>query len=91
MAGVPRARPGQIKLQWANTAEDGRDMYCFRGPGVPKADANLLLWMAHKKHHSPLDRDWHPSLVEELEARGYDITTLKITVEKKQEDQEKHG
>ena len=88
MAGVPRARPGQLKLQWANTAEDGRDMYCFRGPGIPKVDGHLLLWAVHAKQYSPLDKVWHPSLVEELKDRGYDITTLKITVEKRPEDKE---
>ncbi len=83
MAGVPRAREGQIKVQWANTAEGGEDLHYFRGEGVGRADGWLLHSAISAPTHSPMKNEWHPSLLEELEARGYDIKTLKISVEKK--------
>lgn len=38
-----------------------------------------------------MDKTWHPSLLEELEARGYDLATLKISVEKKKAMQDPKG
>ena len=83
MAGTPRARSGQIKCQWGKLADADPDLVLCWGDGTAKADANLLHHALSSKDYSPMDKTWHPSLLEELEARGYDLATLKISVEKK--------
>jgi hypothetical protein len=88
--GPPRARPGQLKVQWGKIADHDPDLVYARGEGVPSADG----WLFHDALTSPnwkgpLSRDkfaFDPSLLEELEARGYDIKTLKISIEKKRTD-----
>ena len=86
--GPPRARPGQLKVQFGKVADHDPDLIYARGEGVPSADG----WLLHDalvspKWKGPLCADkfaFDPSLLEELEARGYDITTLKISIDKKQ-------
>ena len=90
MGGIPRARPGQLKLQWGKLADHNPDFIGCHGEGVPKADVNMLFCFISQKIRR-LDLDdpnnqlgfYDPSFIEELEARGYDTRTLKISVEKK--------
>ena len=53
------------------------------GSGVSKADAALLHHTLTSKHHMPMDDTWAPGFIEELEARGYDLTTLRFSIDKK--------
>lgn len=83
MAGIPRSRDGELKCQWGKLADQHPDLIYTRGEGVPKSDAHLLHSAIASKDYSPMDNQWHPSFIEELEARGYDIKTLKIIIQKK--------
>lgn len=83
MAGIPRSRDGELKCQWGKLADHKPDLIYTRGEGIPRADAHLLHSTISSKDYSPMDKQWHPSFIEELEARGYDIKTLKISVQKK--------
>jgi hypothetical protein len=83
MANRPRilkARPGQLKAQWA-TYERGSApciSYAWGGDGADKTDGRIL--------SSALEGvaiHGGKSLAEELEARGYDLTTLKFSIEMK--------
>lgn len=87
--GPPRARPGQLKAQWGKVADSDPDIVYVGGEGTTRADR----WMLHHfigrpQFANPLSRDTfalEPSFLEELDARGYDITTLVISVEKKRD------
>lgn len=83
MAGIPRSRDGELKCQWGKLADRNPDLIYTRGEGIPRCDAHLLHNTISSKDYSPMDHDWHPSFLEEPELRGYDIKTLKISVQKK--------
>lgn len=86
---VPKAKPGELKAQWGKLPHDSPQLCYVWGEGVAKADSHLL--------HCTLTVDWpirnwkekggpieyEPSFVKELEARGYDLTTLKFSIQKK--------
>lgn len=85
MAGVPRAREGQLKAQWGKLADSDYDLCYVWGKGASRADAHLLHSALTLKPYMPLTKEFAPSFLEELEARGYNVTTLKISVEKKRD------
>ncbi len=85
MAGVPRAREGQIKAQWGKLADCDPDIVLAWGDGASKSDAHLLHNLISSPRFIPFSNEWEKSFVKELEERGYDITTLKISVEKKRD------
>ena len=87
------AKPGQLKVQWGKADGYGPALlYLWGGHGADKSDARML---ADAIERQILERDYDkgtiinpaikevPSLAAELEARGYDLTTLKITIERK--------
>lgn len=69
------AKPGELKAGWSRRERD--ILFDWGGQGATKADSHVL--------HSalcttfPADR----SLVAELEARGYDISTLRFSIRRK--------
>lgn len=73
------SRPGEVKVQHGKVANDL--MMCW-GDGTAKADAALLIRALTSPTHRPIDNTWAPSLIDDLKDRGYDITTLKISIEK---------
>ena len=85
MAGIPRSKDGELKCQWGKLVDCAPDIVICRGEGVPKTDGHLLHHVISSKDYSPFNKTWHPSFIEELELRGYDIKTLKISVRKKTE------
>lgn len=80
---TPKAKPGQLKAQWGKLPYDTPDLIFCWGDGVPKCDGSLLNSALSGKRHHPFDGTWSDSLIEELEKRGYDITTLKFSIQKK--------
>lgn len=79
---APKAKPGQLKAQWGKV--DGMDDLCYaHGDGVPRVDARLLHNALTAERYQAFDNTWSLSFCDELEARGYDLTTLKFSIEKK--------
>ena len=80
-----KAKPGQLKVQYGKLPYDEPDLIFAWGDGTNKADSHLLMNALHEERYHPFDKSWSPGVVDELEKRGYDITTLKISIEKKKE------
>jgi len=76
---APKAKPGELKIAYGKSEGDLDLFYCFGGEGAVKGDTRLL---AHffESVKWPDDKN----LRQELEARGYDITTLKFSIQQKQ-------
>jgi len=80
----PKAKPGQIKAQWGKVPHEIPGIcYAWGGGGASCADVRLLDYALSGRRYSPIDKTWSDSFLEELEKRGYDLTTLKFSVEKK--------
>jgi hypothetical protein len=86
-----RAKPGELKAYWGKlTRWDDPDFIFDRGEGVGKPDGHLLYGFLCCER---LYKRWDDSsdapkrtFIEELEARGYDMTTLRFSVMKKPKD-----
>jgi hypothetical protein len=78
---TPKAKPGQLKVAYGRQDKHNSPelIYAYdNSDRAAKGDAyNILYFFNHVK-------DEHgKSLLEDLEQRGYDLTTLKLTIEKK--------
>jgi hypothetical protein len=92
---APKAKPGQLKAQWGKWPGDAPELCYAWGSGVSKRDANLMHDMLCGKRARRAVGDerpqlglpiiYAPSFLQELEVRGYDITTLKFSIQKKKE------
>jgi len=83
---APRPRPGQLKVKWGRIDDFPADLVYAGGEGTANVDRHLLMHaFASPRYKSSLHpRDsLDPSLLEELEARGYDLTTLTFSISKK--------
>jgi hypothetical protein len=85
---VPKAKPGQIITTWAHRKYDGPDLYFINGEGTSRADRSLMNHVFCCKRmtvdtKSPVGYDFGPSFAEELEKRGYDMTTFRFSIQKK--------
>ena len=85
---APKAKPGELKAQWGKVEGD-EDLAFAWGDGVSRCDARLLNSILANKRFYPSFKgalgtyETEQSFVDELEARGYDIRTLKFSVQKK--------
>ena len=69
------ARPGELKARWSKRESDV--VLEWGGSGADKTDGSWLnSWLSHHK-------GFDGSLLQELEARGYDPATLRISVKRK--------
>lgn len=87
-------KPNRLSTYYGRD-DDGNVDVCFaHGLGCARADAHLLnlvfatkrcrpAWPSDKEWNTPFPHVWEPSFIDELEARGYDITTLKFSIQKK--------
>lgn len=76
---LPRAKPGELKAAYGKErGDDPAILYCYGGAGAKKGDSYLV---AHffENVRWPDDKNF----VQELEARGYDISTLKFSIQQK--------
>jgi hypothetical protein len=84
---MPAAKPGQLIARWAKLDRHiGPDLCYSWGDGCDRTDSRLLHDTLTAPTPPPVfrpDEPWGPSFVEELEARGYDITTLRFSISKK--------
>lgn len=81
--GQPRARPVELKAQYGKLRYDEPDICFAWGDGVPSCDASLLQMYFSSGFYTPGNFSHSPSLFEELEKRGYDLKTLKFSIQKK--------
>jgi hypothetical protein len=77
----PKVYEGQIKMQMGKHYGDV-DMCIFYGDSIPKWDRNLIL-NAICSEKLDWKQELIPSLMVELETRGYDLDTLRFSIEKK--------
>jgi len=80
----PRAKAGELKVQYGKLEHDLPDICYAWGEGTSISDTHLLHYVFSGKLFKPGSFDTDDSLYEELEARGYDLTTLKFSIQKKQ-------
>lgn len=96
---TPKAKPGEVKVAFGKPSRfDDPDLcVAWGGGGADKPDARTVLHALTEKRWGwafpSMEIEERPSLVEELEARGYDITTLRFTVQRLDHHKEdsKHG
>lgn len=68
------AKPGELKARWS--AKENDILLEWGGEGASKSDGGWLsYWLTNQ-------RGFDDTFIKELIQRGYDITTLKITVKK---------
>lgn len=79
---VPKAKPGQIIAFWNEEEKDFG--WAWGAGGANKADGNLIGYYLFM-HQSYINYD--KTLVKELEDRGYDMTTLKFSIQKKKTEE----
>lgn len=90
----PKIKPGQLRLWYGVLDGDAPDV-CggWGGEGARKCDSNLMmslftskrLRIAYGEEAKKLGSHyaWDPSFVEELQARGYDISTIQFSIQRK--------
>lgn len=85
----PKLKDGELRMYWGKADKyDSPDIVlAWQGDRMMKRDTALLhLHMCSRQpnpHKMPLFSVMEPSLIEELDARGYDLTTLKFSIMKK--------
>lgn len=85
---TPKLKDGELRVYWGKLPHDSPDLiFAWQGDHKMRADSRYLYveFATQKPDTSvqPLFSKMLPSLVQELEARGYDITTLKFSIMKK--------
>lgn len=84
----PKVKDGELKVYWGRLPHENPDIVIeYRGDRSMKRDSNLLFSaftaQSVDPFAKPLFSKMNPSLVDDLIARGYDITTLKFSISKK--------
>lgn len=83
-------RPLTLSARWTRRRGEGisplnrepGDLLYEWGDGCAKADGALLHYVLAAKNYDSAKREWQRSFLEELHARGYDLTTLRFSVRK---------
>lgn len=83
----PKLKDGELRVYWGRVPHEEPDIVLsWQGDRTMKRDTNLLHYAFCSKHPDPFARPifskMDPSLIDELKARGYDITTLKFSIQK---------
>lgn len=83
----PKVIEGQIKMQKGKVDGDV-DMCIFFGDGTPRCDRTLVMSALCSERQftdlSTMRPKFEPSLIDELEARGYDMDTLQFSIKRKE-------
>lgn len=86
---APKMRDGELRVYWGKPSRhDNPDLVlAWQGDPLMKRDTNLLYYHLSCQRPDPKAQPLYskmlPSLIEELQARDYDITTLKFSIQKK--------
>lgn len=86
---APIAKPGELRMGWGAAERGDKEDVCYAcgGAGADKSDAHLLHTALGCERFSP--SFGHPgfavekSLLKELEERGYDLSTLRLSIRRK--------
>jgi hypothetical protein len=89
-----KVKPGQLIAYYGMADGDGPDVCFAWGEGCSKRDGALLyyhftrkikreVYGEEQKKNGGFPYVFDPSFIEELVARGYDITTIKFSIERK--------
>lgn len=85
----PKLKDGELRVYWGMPdRHDSPDVVlAWQGDSMMKRDAALLHYHLCSRHPDPHKHPifsvMQPSLIEDLQARGYDITTIKFSIMKK--------
>ena len=87
----PKLKDGELMVYWGRLPHDNPDViYAWQGDASMKRDSAALHYYLGCKRPdpqvTPIFSKMLPSMIEDLESRGYDITTLKFSIMKKQVD-----
>ena len=79
--------PGELVMMWGYADGEGPDICYFAGEGVDRTDQRLLHNVLASPRmvpdlHSPLHFTFDPSFIDQLKSRGYDVTTLRLSIRK---------
>ena len=86
---APKLKDGELRVYWGKQSRnDSPDLVlAWQGDPLMKRDTHLLYYHLYCQRPDPkalpLYSKMLPSLIEELQARDYDITTLKFSIQKK--------
>jgi len=84
----PKLKDGELRVYWGKLPHDSPDViFAWQGEPSMKRDSKLLHSVICSDQPdlftTPLFSKMNPSLVKELELRGYDITTINFSIMKK--------
>ncbi|WP_374349202.1 hypothetical protein [Chitinimonas sp.] len=85
----PKLKDGELRVYWGKLPHDCPDViFAWQGETSMKGDSRLLhYYLAGQQPDpfvTPLFSKMRPSLIQELEARGYDITTIEFRIRKRE-------
>lgn len=91
------AKPGQLLIYYGKLPHNDPDVvFAWGGDGANKCDANYLTYalcgkrqrmvFGEEREKAGYPVTFDPSVIEELTARGYDITTIRFSIMKKAKD-----
>jgi hypothetical protein len=85
----PTPPSGILKMYWGLDEDgEGPDLVVAWGDGVAKGNAHLISQAFNSERMTlnmanPREHTWERSLAKELEARGFDLSTLTFSIKKK--------
>jgi len=84
----PKAKPGELKMQWGKPPGDCPDMWFVGGDGCDNRDVKFLHYVLASARPTMNKDDFgmpvfDKSVLEQLDERGYDLTTLRFSIMKK--------
>lgn len=80
-----KAKDGELRVAWGYDEDgEGPDLCFAWGEGTKKADSWLLHGALSLGHYDRIRDKYDPNLLTELKNRGYDLSTLVISIRKKQ-------
>ena len=87
---TPQPKPDHLIVAWGRTDPYNHPSLVYVYPDrAGKCDSRVLMEAIEGPRYRPSSERYgsfekEPSLAQELEARGYDLTTLRITIRKKE-------
>lgn len=81
-------KPGELVVLWGYADGNGPDICYFAGEGVPRWDQRLMHNALTGQSLQPMEAIkgnmvFDKSLLDELTDRGYDLSTLRFSIQKK--------